>query len=136
MENIVKMMKFCSKMNEIIDYPFFFNWSAPTNHRDNTPDGEINDVSYVILRLGIYPHESSDTMVEKTLFFGHVNRIVDFTPFNMMLLYGQTDVNRDDYPIKSFEDVEKHKEALIIAFTESMMRYMGITDVELDGPEL
>ena len=49
--NIEKMMKWCSKMSDIFQHPYFLNWSPPTNHRDNTTDGEIEDVEYVIVRV-------------------------------------------------------------------------------------
>jgi len=144
MKNIEKMMKFCSEVSEIIGNPFFFNWSPPTNHRDNTPDGDIEDVSYVMLRLGMYPPMEIEVIdgieyeigcqepIEKMLFFGHVNRITDFIPFNMLLLKDETDVKVVDYPIKSFEDLDAHKDKLIELFTESILK----PTVDKDGPEL
>jgi hypothetical protein len=46
MKNIETMMKFCSKASNVFNKDrIYFNWSPPTNHRDNTPDGQIEDVN-------------------------------------------------------------------------------------------
>lgn len=130
MKNIEKMMKFCSKINNIFGYPYFFNWSAPNNHGDNTPEGEIQDVSYVIFRAGIYPGptpeiidgveyiHSSGVPIEKQLIFGQVSRILDFTIFNNLLTDGNE--MRSDYTIKSFDDLEQNKEVL----KEKLSKYL------------
>lgn len=116
MKNIEKMMKFCSELGKVFGYPYFFNWSPPTNHRDNTEDGKIEDVTYSIFRVGMYPpakieningvdyENSHQPPIEKQLFFGQVSRIIDFTPFNLLM--------EQDKLINSFEDLEKHKEEL------------------------
>lgn len=135
MENIEKMMKFCSKLGDIFEYPYFFNWSAPTNHRDNTNNGEICDVSYVIFRVGMYPPPKIEIIdgveyengiqspIEKQLFFGSVNRITDFTPFIRLMIKGDClPPLFTDYPIKNFDDLEKHKEQLKVLIYEFLNR--------------
>jgi hypothetical protein len=47
-------MKFCSKLREIIPYPYYFNWSTATNHHDDSPKSEIRDIHYAIFRVGKY----------------------------------------------------------------------------------
>ncbi len=44
--NIELMMKFCSKLHQIIRYPYYFNWSTATNYYDVSPDGELHDIGY------------------------------------------------------------------------------------------
>lgn len=134
MKNIEIMMKFCSKLGEIFDYPYFFNWSPPTNHRDRTPDGEIQDTSYVMFRLGMYPppkiemiegveyENSHQPPIEKQLFFGQVSSITRFTPFILMMFKGDDTPLYEDYPIKSFEDLEQHKEELKILITNFLLK--------------
>lgn len=132
MKNIETMMKFCSKISDIFGYPYFFNWSPPTNHRDNKPDGEIEDVSYVIFRVGMYPQPKIEMIdgveyenghqspIEKQLFFGQVIRIIDFTPFNNLLI-DISGINRDEYPIKFFDDLEKYKEELKVKISKFLL---------------
>ena len=128
MENIEKMMKFCSKLSEVFEHPYYFNWSAPTNHRDDSPDGEIRDISYCILRVGLYvpevtiinevEYDGRSKPIEKQIFFGQVVRMLDFTPLNMLLTDDNLDLTRDEYPIKTFEDLELYKEKLKIKINE------------------
>jgi hypothetical protein len=130
MENIEKMMKFCSKLGEVFEYPYFFNWSVPTNHRDCSADGEITDINYVIFRVGMYPPPKIEiengveyinghqAPIEKQLFYASTSRITDFTPFIHLMFEGKDTPKFDDYPIKNFEDLEKHKEQLKIHISD------------------
>lgn len=130
MKNIEKMMKFCSTLNEVFKYPYFFNWSTPTNHYDDTPEGEIRDVNYVIFRVGMYPPLKEEVIdgvvyemggqqfpIEKQLFFGQTCRITDFTPFNELLINQEKKYDSENI-IKSFQDLEKNKEKLKTIITK------------------
>lgn len=129
MKNIEKMMKFCSKLGEVFEYPYYFNWSAPTNHRDNSAYGEITDVNYVIFRVGMYPptkieivdgveyENSHQSPIEQQLFFSRINRITDFTPFiHLLVKYGKHSFV--DTHIKNFEDLDNHKDELKIIISD------------------
>lgn len=128
MKDVEKLIKFCSKLGDIFEYPYFFNWSPPTNHRDNTSDGEIRELGYAIFRIGMYPppkdiiidgQEYSDghqSPIEKQVFFGQVNRILDFTFFNHFLF--PDIMTFSDYKIKSFDDLKKYKDELKQLFNE------------------
>ena len=100
---VEKIMKYCSELTQIFGYPYFFNWSASTNHRDIKPIGEISDVDYVIFRCGVYPQHDivgRFSPVEKQLMFGSVNLIVNnHTP--MRILASAHSIN-----IESMDDVK------------------------------
>lgn len=134
MKDVEILMKFCSKVSDIFnDDRIYFNWSPPTNHRDNSPEGEVRDFGYAIFRIGMYPSEPRiETIdgvewengylspIEKQLFFGQVCRITDFTPFNHLLF---PDIRIfADYPIKSFEDLKKYKDELKKKITEFLLK--------------
>lgn len=97
------IMKYCSKLSDIIGYPYYFNWSTATNHRDNTPDGELSDICYAMIRCGVYPQHSSVSRfspVEKQILFGPVNLIIhNHTPLNILT---------SDIKINTWEDVESN----------------------------
>ena len=101
---IEKIMKYCSALTKIFKYPYFFNWSTPTNHVDNSPTGQFKDVSYVTFRIGKYI-TSDDGMSgpkEQQLVFGLVSQIVNrHIPFNVLL--GTSNV------INTLEDIENNK---------------------------
>jgi hypothetical protein len=134
MKNVEKMMKFCSKLGEVFEYPYYFNWSAPTNHRDNSADGEITDVNYVIFRVGMYPppkieivdgveyENGHQSPIEQQLFFAQTCRITDFTPFIHLMFKDEDKPLFADYPIKNFEDLENHKEQLKILISDFLKR--------------
>lgn len=107
--DIEQIMKFCSELTSIFGYPYYFNWSAPTNHRDVTRDGEIADIGYAIFRCGVYPqHEivGCFSPVEKQIMFGPVPLIVNnFTPMTIML--GDRGIK-----ITSMDDVKLHLDLL------------------------
>ena len=116
MKNIEKINKFCSELNKIFDYPYFFNWSFPTNYIDHSDDGFIEDSTYFILRVGKYykpedkiingvPYEMRSNMVEIQLFFGSCDMITKFVPFNILF-----DDGLDVRHINSFDDIIKNKE--------------------------
>ena len=119
MKNIKTMIKFCSKLGDIFEHPYYFNWSTSTNHRDDSPDGEIRDISHAIFRFGLYVpketiingkvYDGRNKPIEKSIFFGQVDKILKFTPFNILLIDDISTITRDEYPIKSFEDLELHK---------------------------
>lgn len=105
--NIEKIIKYCSSLTKIFKYPYFFNWSAPTNHVDNSPKGQFKDVSYVTFRIGKYitcPDGMSGPK-EQQLVFGLVSQIVDrYIPFNVLL--GTSNF------INSLLDIENNVEVL------------------------
>lgn len=97
------MMKYCSKLGDMLGYPYYFNWSAPTNHRDTKSDGETSDIGYASIRCGVYPqHPTVGRLlpVEKEIMFGPVNLIVqNHTPLNIL-------VSIHDTKIETWNDVE------------------------------
>jgi hypothetical protein len=98
MKNIESITKFCSTLNDIFGYPFFFNWSFPTNHRDNNIEGVIGDAHYVIFRAGISQEMSFP--IEKQLWFAQVSKITSFCIFPKK------------YNITNFEEIIAQKEEL------------------------
>ena len=44
--DIEQLMKYCSQLGDIFGYPYYFNWSTSTNHRDYSPVGEVADIGY------------------------------------------------------------------------------------------
>lgn len=125
MKNIEKITKFCASVTYALGYPYFVNWSFPTNHNDASPDGEIQDATYVMFRVGRYPEtkieiidgleyeNSHQEPVEKMLFFGSINRVVDYTPF-LLLIQGKDHElpAYDDYPIKSIDDFKAYQDII------------------------
>lgn len=78
--NIEAIMNYCSELGRIFGYPYFFNWSVPTNRREDSTAGEVSDVDYVIFRVGKYPQHpevSRFSPVEKVTVFSQVRMIVE-----------------------------------------------------------
>jgi uncharacterized protein YdcH (DUF465 family) len=76
--NIERLMKYCSRLGEIFGYPYYFNWSTSTNHRDHTETGLIQDIKYAIIRVGKYPLENAYiSPVENSVIHGPVNLIIN-----------------------------------------------------------
>ena len=113
--NIEKLMKYCSELGSIIGYPYFFNWSTATNHRDTTPDGKMVDITYAMFRVGKYDklidvpegYTTDRRMpVEKTIIFGPVYTIVD-------KFMGLTLLTKDKgVVITSFDDVKSNADVI------------------------
>ncbi len=81
-------MKFCSQLGELFKHPYFFNWSAPTNHRDDSKTGSFEDVYYVIFRVGKYTTQSIEERSfpqEKQIYFGPVFRLKEKTPLQFLI---------------------------------------------------
>jgi hypothetical protein len=76
--DIELIMKYCSKLNKLFGWPYFFNWSTSTNHTDESPDGEIRDISYAVFRVGKYEEDPNhgNLPVEKQIIFGPIRLIV------------------------------------------------------------
>lgn len=77
--DIELIMKYCSELGSLFGYPYFFNWSTSTNHSDNSPSGELCDISYAIFRVGKYPQHPEVqrfSPVEKQSVHGPVRLIV------------------------------------------------------------
>lgn len=118
---IEQMMKWCSKAGDIFSYPYFFNWSPPTNHRDNTPEGEIQDVDYVILRVGKYisqeyvegdiVSEGRKLPVEIQIWFGLVDSVLRFLPLSYL-------IDETGNKIKTWVDVVGNRDELITKIDE------------------
>jgi hypothetical protein len=118
--NIELIMKFCSKLHEIIRYPYFFNWSTATNHYVDSPDGELHDVGYAIFRVGKYDKlrpvpegyvTDSKIPSEKMIVFGPIASIVNFLGINVL-------TREHGVEIKSWEDVEVNKELIMKCIDE------------------
>ena len=78
--DIEQLMKYCSQLGDIFGYPYYFNWSTSTNHRDNSPVGEVADIGYATFRVGKYPQHPEVqrfSPVEKTTVFAPVPMIVN-----------------------------------------------------------
>ena len=78
--DIEQLMKYCSRLGDIFGYPYYFNWSTSTNHRDYSPVGEVADIGYATFRVGKYPQHPEVqrfSPVEKTTVFAPVRMIVD-----------------------------------------------------------
>jgi len=118
-ENIENITKFCSKLSKIFRHPYFFNWSFPTNHRDYSPEGSMIDSTYFVFRVGVYKGAS---VTEKQLIFGPIFTITDFTIFNSILLENPNTLKRDEFPIKTFEDIEKYKDQLKKSFDDYLLK--------------
>jgi hypothetical protein len=109
--DIEKMMKYCSKLSDIFGYPYYFNWSPPTNHRDDNPDGEIADISYAMFRCGKYAEHPNvrSAPAERQIMFGPVNMIVNnHRPMRIMV----NDAGKNTIEINSFEDIENNIDAI------------------------
>lgn len=105
------MMKYCSKLGNMLGYPYYFNWSAPTNHRDTKPDGETSDIGYASIRCGVYPqHPTVGRLqpVEKEIMFGPVNLIVNnHTALNIL-------ISIHDNKVETWNDIETNIDILKI----------------------
>ena len=101
--NIDKLFELCSDLSDIIPYPYFFNWSPPTNWRHKE-----NDISYAIIRVGKYiPTEyvendveyfGRNTPIEKPLYFGPVHSIFQFRFFEN---------------VSTLDEIRQHKDEII-----------------------
>ena len=113
--NIEKIMKYCSKLGDIIKYPYFFNWSTSTNHRDLSPEGFLTDTYYFLFRAGRYPQHPEVSMicpVEMILLHAPVDIILRHTAFqSFMDDIGPFGENKGII-LKSFEDIETHKDLI------------------------
>lgn len=143
MKNIESIMKFCSRLNDIFEYPYYFNWSAPTNHKDDSPEGEIRDVNYVIFRVGKYQNKQTKYIndvyietdrnppIEKQLFFGRVNLITKFIPFEFLL----NEQDNSNIKINSFDELIQYKEELKIIFDKLLFDDKELNEISLDDIE-
>jgi hypothetical protein len=118
--NIELLMKFCSKLHLIIGYPYYFNWSTATNYYDESVDGELHDIGYAMFRVGKYDklEEVPDGVVtdrripvDKQTVFGPIPSIVKFLGINLLTRHKGVE-------IKSWEDVETHKELIMKCIDE------------------
>lgn len=113
--NVESIIKFCSKLGSIIQYPYYFNWSTATNHYDDSIAGSLSDIGYAVFRVGKYnklvtvpENYSTDRRipVEKQTVFGPITSIVDFLGINILTRVKGVE-------IKSWEDVEYNKEFIM-----------------------
>ena len=84
---VERIMKFCSSLNKIFRYPYFFNWSTPTNYFDNSPKGSYKDISYVIFRVGKYmekDREQRSLPTEKQIYFGPIFKFNNDEPLKTL----------------------------------------------------
>ena len=101
--DIEKMMKYCSKLSDIFGYPYYFNWSTPTNYTDNNPGGTFADTSYAVFRCGKYAEYPNvrSAPAERQIMFGPVNLIVNNHRPMCIMLDNKIEIN-------SFEDIENN----------------------------
>lgn len=140
MKNIEKIMKFCSKLNDIFEYPYYFNWSAPTNHKDDSPYGELKDLTYVIFRVGKYhPTQIISTNnrnletdricpTENQLFFGQISLITSFKPFEFLL----NEEYNSDIKINNFDELILYKDKLKNIFDKLLVNKTNPNDITSD----
>jgi hypothetical protein len=130
MKNIERITKHCSKLTQIFKYPYFFNWSFPTNHFEDSDDGNMADCQYVIFRVGRYfgknwtdedgieMTSSGGVIIEKSLGFASCNKIINEFLFLNMLL--SKDLNHR--PIHGYSDVEIFLPELKDEITKYLLR--------------
>lgn len=135
------LTKYCSRLCDILGYPYFFNWSFPTNHRDGTEDGEILDTTYAIFRVGKYP--------QHPLVQGYVGPVEKQTVFGLSHTIAEQHrgpvcfVEDHGIELKSLEDVEKYADLiksgidsyLDAAATNELNRAIDRFNIEYPDPE-
>ena len=111
-KNIEKLMKFCSELNLVFTYPYYFNWST-VNHIDNSEETDILDVRNCVLRFGYY--NNGNAPIEKIIWTGSVEDTLSLLPFAE--LFNETKKknikNDENIVIRSFDDIVTYKEEII-----------------------
>ena len=118
--DIELIMKFCSKLTQVIGYPYYFNWSTATNYNDDSAEGELEDTTYAIFRVGKYDKlvDVPDGYItdrkmptEKQTVFGPISLIANFLGINVL-------TRENGIEIKSWEDVESNKKLIMKCIDE------------------
>ena len=107
MKNVISITKLCNDLNKIFkEDNLFFNWSMPNNYYYK----ENEDLSYLILRVAKYEGYSSanewSNVSQRQIFFGHINRVLDFTVLNDLFS------KKDNITIKTLDDVDHFKDSI------------------------
>jgi hypothetical protein len=122
-KNIKLMIKFCSKLTLEFGYPYFFNFTLPTNYYTDPRKRSIADTTYFSFNVGRYePKECSEEVwvntrskpITKQVVFASSLAITKrFCAFNILL--EAPCGSYDEKPIQSFKDIIKNKEAIMSA---------------------